>query len=182
MAEKTLVAHSSPAVVQALVARFEILDVLALFCERIDEYDIDGVVHLFTPDCLTDYGPGRGGEVRGRDALRRRMLQSQGGFRRTHHQLGQVRVELEGNQGFAFSYVTAYHETFEGAVQTARLQYRDLLTSRQGRWEIAKRTAVTYAVSGFAESQWNWVNRQAPSGQPELKSARRRRTHGMGGA
>lgn len=159
--------HSAIAAVQGLVSRFEIADVIARFSERIDEYDIDGVVQLFTHDCVTDYGPGRGGEIRGRDGLRQRMLQSQAGFRRTHHQLGQVRVEFDGNQAFAFSYVTAYHETFDGRFQTARLQYRDCLTNGERGWEIARRTVVAYAVTGFAESEWNWVIRQPPSVQPE---------------
>ena len=39
--------------------RATIADLMALYCERVDEYDIDAVAELFTPDCVTDYGPGR---------------------------------------------------------------------------------------------------------------------------
>ena len=38
--------------------RAAIAEVMALYCERVDEYDIDAVAALFTPDCVTDYGPG----------------------------------------------------------------------------------------------------------------------------
>ena len=37
--------------------RATIADLMALYCERVDEYDIDAVAELFTPDCVTDYGP-----------------------------------------------------------------------------------------------------------------------------
>jgi hypothetical protein len=82
--------NARAAAVERLAARLEIADVLARFCERIDEYDIDSVMQLFTPDCITDDGPGRGGEIRGRDALRQRMLESQGTFPTAHHQPGHV--------------------------------------------------------------------------------------------
>ncbi len=76
--------------------RIAITDVLALYCDRMDHYDIDGVVDLFTTDAVMDFGPGRGGVLRGRAELRARFAGGQAGFRRTHHHLGQVRLTAAG--------------------------------------------------------------------------------------
>lgn len=46
--------------------RAAIADVLAHYCVCLDEYDIDSCCAVFTDDCTTDYGPGRGGVVHGR--------------------------------------------------------------------------------------------------------------------
>ena len=50
-----------------LMDRQRIAEVIARYCERLDEYDIDGVVTTFTEDVVTDYGAGRGGEVSTRE-------------------------------------------------------------------------------------------------------------------
>ena len=97
--------------------RAAIADLMALYCERVDEYDIDAVAELFTPDCVTDYGPGRGGRVTGRAAVRDRIAAGQAQFRRTHHQLGQSRVSFDPadpNRATAVTYVTASHEEWDG--------------------------------------------------------------------
>ena len=139
---------------QRLADRQAITDVLALFCERIDEYDIDAVARLFSEDCLVDYGPGRGGEQRGRQALARRLRRGQGQFRRTHHQLGQVRVELTGDEAFAVTYVTAWHELWDGGHETARLQYRDRFLRTGAGWLIAERRALAAGIEGFEGVPW----------------------------
>jgi hypothetical protein len=99
-----------------------------LYCERIDEYDMDGVAALFTPDCVTDYGPGRGGEVAGRAAVRARIAAGQAQFRRAHHQLGQSRVWFDTlDRVGAVTYVTASHEEHDGSQWQAHLRYLDVL-------------------------------------------------------
>ena len=146
-----------------LASRHAIEDVLALFCERIDENAIDSVVELFTEDCVVDYGPGRGGEQHGREALRARLRRGQGQFERTHHQLGQVRVEFEGGGVAAsVSYVTAWHRLWKGGVETARLQYRDRLREAGGRWSIAERRVLATGIEGFEGVPWNWLPRARP--------------------
>ena len=75
--------------------RLAIADVLAAFCERVDEYDIPGLAEVFTEDCFTDYGPGRGGPVSGLAEVQARIARGQAEFRRTHHQLGQSRVTVD---------------------------------------------------------------------------------------
>jgi ketosteroid isomerase-like protein len=154
---------------RALADRQAIGDLLARFCERIDEYDIDAVVALFAPDCVVDYGPGRGGEQKGREALRARLRRGQGQFRRTHHQLGQVRVELEGDQAAAVTYVTAWDELWAGTRETARLQYRDRFRRTPGGWLISERRTLATGIEGFEAVPWNWVLRLQPRPEDRVR-------------
>ena len=45
----------------------DLLDIEAIrnteaeYCEAIDEFDLERVIATFTEDCVTDYGPARGG-------------------------------------------------------------------------------------------------------------------------
>jgi ketosteroid isomerase-like protein len=155
-----------PDLTRHLIDRFQIADVLALFCERIDAYDIDGVAVLFTEDCVTDYGPGRGGPLKGREAFRQRLWRSQSIYRHTHHQIGQVRQELDGDSATTVTYLTAWHETFGGQVAVARIQYRDAFVRQSDHWLIAHRAAVALGVTGFPTEDWNWVARAAPRPNP----------------
>ena len=142
--------------------RQAIADLLARFCERIDEYDIDAVVELFAPDCVVDYGPGRGGEQTGRQALHARLSKGQGQFRRTHHQLGQARIEAAGNAATAITYVTAWHERWDGVRETAHLQYRDRFLRSPAGWLISERRVLATLIEGFDGVPWNWVPRAEP--------------------
>jgi ketosteroid isomerase-like protein len=143
-------------------ARLAIADLLAGFCERIDAYDIEGVAGLFSEDCLTDYGPGLGGPIRGRGALRERLLKSQARFRRTHHQLGSQRTDIQGEQARAVTYATAWHERWDGREVVLRLQYHDVLRLEPEGWRIAERRALVSGVSGL-EGEFNWVPRAQPA-------------------
>jgi ketosteroid isomerase-like protein len=154
---------------QALADRQAIADVLARFCERVDEYQIDAAAELFTPDCLVDYGPGRGGEQKGREALRNRLAQGQGQFRRTHHQIGQVRVELDGDEAAAVTYVTAWDELWDGRRETARLQYRDRLRRSPNGWLISERRTLATGIEGFEGVPWNWVPRAEPRPEDRIR-------------
>lgn len=142
--------------------RQAICDLLARFCERIDEYDIDAVCELFSEDCVVDYGPGRGGEQRGRDSLRARLRTGQGQFAQTHHQLGQCRIELAGDRASAVTYVTAWHRRWDGSVETARLQYRDRLVRTAGGWQLGERVALATGIEGFEGVDWAWLPRAQP--------------------
>ena len=157
---------AAPDPVAALVARQEVLDVLAAYCERLDEYDIDGVAELFTEDCVTDYGPGRGGPVRGRSQVRDRIATGQAEFRHTHHQLGQIRVELHGDRASALSYLTAFHERWDGSTARVHLRYVDELERAGGVWRIGGRAVRVTGVEGFEGVPWHWVERAHPERAP----------------
>jgi ketosteroid isomerase-like protein len=145
-----------------LIARQEIADVLARFCERVDEYDIDGMAELFTVDCVTDYGPGSGGPVTGRAAFRDLVRAGQARFKHTHHQLGQIRVQITGDGAEALSYVTASHELGDGSIETTCFQYRDKFRREAGRWQIVERVALATVFDGFKGAGWQRLPRLGP--------------------
>lgn len=158
MEDATLVAQ-----VRELLDRQAIVDTLARYCERVDEYDLDGMADTFCDDAVTDYGPGRGGLVVGRVAIRARIAQGQATFRRTSHQLGQSRVQLRGDEADAVTYVTAWHEwRDDGRQEALRLRYVDVLRRTPDGWRIAARKVEALGVEGFAGVEWMWVRRAEP--------------------
>jgi ketosteroid isomerase-like protein len=152
---------------QSLAARAEIADVVATFCERIDEYDWQGAADVFTEDCLVDYGAGRGGPVHGRAACAARFRAGQGEFRLTHHQLGQSRISIEedGQSGAATTYITAWHEGWDGERSVVRLRYFDTFARVDDGWQIATRHVYAAGIEGFEGVEWNWVPRARPDGR-----------------
>ena len=147
---------------EELLAREKIRDVLARYCEKLDEYDIDGVAACFTEDAVSDYGPGRGGAIHGRAAIAARIADGQATFVRTHHQLGQTRVTLEAERARATSYVTATHRLPDGSIDTVWLRYLDTLTQTGSDWLISHREVQISDVDGFPGGEWVWVARRAP--------------------
>lgn len=141
-------------------------ELLARYCERVDEYDIDGVAATFAEDCVVDYGPGRGGEVLGRQATRDRIAAGQAEFRRTHHQLGQYRVEPTRSGGYrVVTYVTAWHERWDGCKETLCLRYLDRVVGGQDGFVLAERRVHAAVTHGFDGVPWVWVPRALPAGR-----------------
>jgi ketosteroid isomerase-like protein len=147
-----------------LVALEAIRRILGAFCLRVDEYDMDGLADVFAEDCHVDYGPGRGGPQDGRAAVVARIARGQAEFRRTHHQLGQIVVDVEGDLAHAVTYVTAWHEDWEGGTSEVRLRYvDDLRHDEDGRWRIERRTVLASGIVGFPGVEWNYVPRALPA-------------------
>ena len=145
-------------------ARNAIVDLLTEYTLLVDQYDIDGVAALFTDDCVTDYGPGRGGLVIGRENVRDRIRRGQAEFRLTHHQHGQMRISVADNgTAEALSYLTAWHERWNGSRERVFMRYLDRLTEIADGWRIAERKVVAAGVEGFEGVEWMWVERQLPS-------------------
>ena len=148
---------------QPLLDEQAIRHVLAEYCERLDEYDIDGVAKTFTADAITDYGAGRGGRVSGRQAIRDRIAEGQAAFRRTSHMLGQSLIDIDGDAAGAITYVTAWHEWHDGRQNALRLRYVDRLRRRDdGSWLISERRVEAMGVEGFEGTEWTWVTRRDP--------------------
>jgi SnoaL-like domain len=145
-----------------LQARSDIARTLAEFCLRVDEYDIAGLDTVFTEDCEVDYGPGRGGPRSGRATVLARIAEGQAQFRRTHHQLGQSVVDLDGDTAHAVTYVTAWHLERDETVSEVRLRYVDDLRRTPAGWQIARRTVQASGIVGFPGVPWVWVPRGEP--------------------
>lgn len=86
---------------------------------------------------------------------------------RTHHQLGNIFVELEGDNAYAESYFTAYHRmrprgdpmAAENAYDTEMDfwvggRYLDRFQKHEGVWKISHRTGLT-----------DWVRTEPPAAQ-----------------
>jgi hypothetical protein len=159
--------RDAAACAEAAAARAGIENTLALYCEKLDEYDLAGVAGCFTAEAQADYGPGRGGVIGGRAGIVARIEKGKAVFRRTHHQLGQSRIALHGDAAEALTYVTAWHERFGGEREIVCLRYRDMLHREAERWRIARRSIEVALVDGFPGVQWNWVKRAVAKLLPE---------------
>lgn len=153
------------ATLASLADHAAIRDLLAAYCEHLDAYEIEAVGALFTELGVMDQGPGRGGPIAGRQAIVAGMLERQAVFRRTHHQLGQSRITCTGDTAQSVTYVTAWHQRWDGSVVVARLRYEDELVRQNGGWRIQQRVSRALGVEGFQEAQWNWLERLPPAGQ-----------------
>ncbi len=149
-----------------LVELENIRDLLARYCERLDEYDIEAVAACFTEDAVTDYGAGRGGEVRGRKQIAGRIAAGQALFRRTHHQLGQIRIRLNDDHAESTSYQMTWHELPSGKLDLVCLRYLDRLDKLSGEWLINHRRVEVTVVDGFEGTEWTWVKRKTPTREP----------------
>lgn len=145
------------------IAQDRVRQTLIRYCVCLDEYDIDGVADCFTEDATADYGPGRGGALRGRGPIARRIAQGQADFRRTHHQLGQMQVTVDGHRASALSYLTAWHERSSGVREVLCLRYRDQLRLDGGTWRIDQRLVEMAWADGFDGVAWRWVERKPSS-------------------
>lgn len=148
--------------IDELLDRQRINDLLAEYCQCLDEYDIEGVAACFSDDAVADYGAGRGGEIRGREAIAKRIAKGQAAFRRTHHQLGQVRIRLDGPNAKSTSYQMTWHELQSGKKDLVCLRYLDRLRRFDGKWLITYRRVEVTLVDGFEGTEWSWVARRQP--------------------
>ena len=139
-----------------------IRQLLATYCRRLDEYDIAGVAACFSDNAVANYGPGRGGAIHGRDNIAARIASGQKVFRRTHHQTGQILIDLQGSAADTTSYQITWHELHDGNQEMVCLRYIDNLEMTDGAWLITHRRVEASLVNGFEGTQWNWVQRQQP--------------------
>lgn len=139
--------------------RFAIQDVLALYCSNIDRGTVDRMREVYSADAVVDMGAGRGGAIRGVDNIISSIRERQAGMVRTQHQLGQSRIELDGDRATGETYVTAWHLMDDQSTAIARVCYLDIFERIDGRWLIAERRAEAFGVEGFDPEPWSWVNR-----------------------
>jgi uncharacterized protein (TIGR02246 family) len=130
--------------------RLEITDVIHEYCRTLDAMDLDGLVALFTPDCVVDYGPGPGMRSQGSDGLRRDLARMWRWTRTSHHS-SNVQIDLvDVDAATACSYVLAWHEAPDGSTATMMGQYHDRFVRTDGRWFIAaRRQLLTGNDAGF---------------------------------
>jgi len=145
--------------------RAEIVELLTRYCEKLDEYDFVGLAEVFTDDYVFDSGVGNGGPKQGKDVIIAAQMVRMGRWRRSHHQLGQTRLEFLGpNNAHGISYVIAWHQNWEGLSGIGRLRYVDDFVRQGDQWLISRREIVELGTEGFPESTWNPLDRRIPEG------------------
>ena len=147
---------------RTLVDRMAIGQLTARYCDRLDAHDIDAVAACFTDAAETDYGPGRGGVVTGRDAIRDRIAHGQSAFRRTHHQLGHQTITTDDSRASGVSAAITWHERFDGSQELLALRYVDRFERARDGWRISYRRVEISMVQGFEGTEWHWWPRQEP--------------------
>lgn len=140
-----------------------ISELTARYCDRLDAHDIDAVAACFTDGAETDYGPGRGGVVTGRAAIRDRIARGQSAFRRTHHQLGHQTIIPDGTQASAVTAAITWHERFDGNQELLALRYVDRFERAGDGWLISHRRVEISMVQGFEGTEWHWWPRRPPT-------------------
>jgi ketosteroid isomerase-like protein len=115
----------------------DILNLLSDYCDRIDRYDLDGLVNLFTADGTYDFGFGR--LYTGRVALRQ-LFRRVEVYRATSHHISNVHLVCNGDRATVRSALYAFHVRSADASEVHVWgQYFDDLVHEGGTWRIARR-------------------------------------------
>jgi len=126
----------------AMQAHEQIRACVYRFCRALDRLDRDLLATVFHPDAEFDYGSIYRGGLSGFLDVAMRF---QGAMRDTHHNVGNVLIELDGLRAGVESYVQAHHviEEHGGLLElVVGARYLDRFECRDGRWRVAYRTEV----------------------------------------
>jgi hypothetical protein len=157
-----------------LLDKQSISDVIMTYARAIDRMDDAMLRSVFHPDSQHAHGftgpssspsaPSKPGEPGDFVAYAFDVLNT---HTRTQHQLGNIFIELEGNNAYAETYFTAYHRmrakgdpmAAENAYDTEMDflvggRYLDRFQKREGIWKISHRTGLT-----------DWMRTEPPSTQ-----------------
>ena len=77
---------------------------------------------------------------------------------------GVVTAEADGSWRVV-TYVTAWHERWEGLRETLCLRYLDRVVADGGEYRLAERRVHAAVTYGFEGVPWVWVPRQVPEGR-----------------
>ena len=148
-----------------LRSRAEIAEVAMRYCRAFDRRDEAMLRSCFHPDATHEHGAFDGPSsdfcTLGLEMVAKLAL--------THHQLGQISIELDGERAFMESYFTSYHrfgaepppggEPHEDRILGGR--YVDRFERREGVWRIARRQGVNEWMRYEAASDRGFFDRPA---------------------
>ena len=169
-------AGPSPQAVQEMLDKQAIAEVMMTYCRAIDRMDEALLRSVFHPDSQHDHGfkgPSSDPAAKGKDGKPGEFvgyaLSVLSRMTRTHHQLGNIFVEIQpgGTVAYTEAYFTAYHRMRARGDPKAGPdawdtemdwwvggRYMDRMEKRNGVWKIARRTATT-----------DWQRIEPPSAQ-----------------
>jgi ketosteroid isomerase-like protein len=129
------------------------------YADCVDRFDIEGLVALFTPDCVYDYAPGL--VMKGRDAVAQGARRSLANVVRSSHSVGPPTVVPGNSPGtyHSITYFTAYHQQKDGREHTVYGRYvDDFRTDGSSALLIAHRLTVGHAEVGTSAPR-HWLER-----------------------
>jgi hypothetical protein len=148
-----------------LNSRAEIAEVVMRYCRAFDRCDEAMLRACFHPDSTHQHGAFEGLSsdfcTQGLALVR--------GLALSHHQLGQISIEIDGERAYVESYFTSYHrfgatpppggQPHEDRILGGR--YIDRFERRDGAWKIAHRHGVNEWVRYEAASDRGFFERPA---------------------
>jgi ketosteroid isomerase-like protein len=144
----------------------DIHDVLMRYCRGVDRCDEQLIASCYHPDAVDDHGTWI---VAGRDVARTIIGLVRPGPAVPMHFVGNVRIEVEGDEAFTESYLLAFRtEERDGRARTRTraLRFVDRFTRRDGEWRISERVVT---------DDWNRVDEvvEAMADAPKFRRGRK---------
>lgn len=131
---------------ERLAIEHSCIRLMAVYCNAVDDWDLDAVVALFARDGVLirpDVGT-----LRGRDAIRQ-FFQALPTIPRRHVMSNAVVSVVDGKRASGRSYMTAYSAPKTNSKGIARLtapyliaEYHDLFILEDGEWRFASRDTI----------------------------------------
>ena len=128
----------------------EIESVLNLYTTALDTREFERLRDVFTPDALVSY-PALDVQCDGVEAVIELVTGALAQCGSTQHLLGNVEIDVQGDQASASCYLQAIHlglGDFEGEIYTVWGQYRDKLKKTASGWRISYRELAYIHDSG----------------------------------
>jgi len=126
----------------ALLDERDIREVLTRYCRGVDRCDEALIASCYHEDAVDDHG---NWSVRGRDAAALIVDKVRPGPDTAMHFMGNVHIEVEGDEAFAESYVQAwraYSQDGRAYTRVRAVRFIDRFTRRNGQWRIAERVVA----------------------------------------
>ena len=123
--------------------REAIRDCMTRYARATDRCDAAQLAAVFWPDGSTEYEGFFEGPVS--EYLKASAAATAGGMEQTHHFLGNMLIEVEGDFANCESYVVAFHRLPNATGPTDLLlggRYLDRFAKRNDTWRILKRTLI----------------------------------------
>jgi ketosteroid isomerase-like protein len=142
---------------RTLLDERDIHDVLTRYCRGVDRCDAELIASCYHSDARDDHGSW---VADGREAAGLIIDRIRPGSASAMHFMGNVRIEVEGDEAFAESYLLAfrsYEKNDQPCVRTRALRFVDRFTRRDGQWRISERVVA---------DDWNRID-EALTAMPE---------------
>jgi 3-phenylpropionate/cinnamic acid dioxygenase small subunit len=154
--------QAEPSAVERLADRHAIAGLLFEYCKSLDMNDPDGVVAVFSEDCVVELYDGPDGVTVGREVMRARLPDRYSRFAATSHHLSNLQIDFDGSDSArSISYLYAWHRFADLTEGEIWGQYHDVLKRTPEGWRIAYRRLCVAGQRNFARSWFGIGRRQA---------------------